>query len=100
MIGQGIMTLVFLALGILFAFGKGAFLIAGYNVMSKEEKARYDEKKMLKYMSAMMFTCAACMAVGWIGTFVEKQWLVTLGFCLLIPCVVCFLIRMNKASRK
>ncbi len=100
MIGQGIMTLVFLALGVIFALGKGAFLIAGYNVMSKEEKARYDEKKMLKNMSIMMFICAACMAVGFIGALVEKQWLITTGFCLLIPCIVYFLIRINRVSRK
>ena len=100
MIGQGIMTLVFLALGVIFALGKGAFLIAGYNVMSKEEKARYDEKKMLKNMSIMMFICAACMAVGFIGALVEKQWLITTGFCLLISCIVYFLIRINRVSRK
>ena len=100
MIGHGIMTLVFLTLGVIFALGKGAFLIAGYNVMSKEEKARYDEKKMLKNMSIMMFICAACMAVGFIGALVEKQWLITAGFCLLIPCIVYFLIRINRVSRK
>lgn len=100
MIGHGIMTLVFLALGVIFALGKGAFLIAGYNIMSKEEKARYDEKKMLKNMSIMMFICAACMAVGFIGALVEKQWLITTGFCLLIPCIVYFLIRINRVSRK
>lgn len=100
MIGQGVMTFIFLVLGIVFALGKGAFLIAGYNVMSKEEKARYDDRKMLKNMSIMMFICAACMAVAFIGTLVDKQWLITIGFCLLIPCVVYFLIRINKVSRK
>ena len=35
---------IFLVLGTVFAFGKGAFLIAGYNTASAEEKAKYDEK--------------------------------------------------------
>ena len=45
MIGQGVMTFIFLVLGIVFALGKGAFLIAGYNVMSKEEKADMMRKR-------------------------------------------------------
>ena len=35
-------TALFVGLGVLFSKGKGAFLIAGYNTMSKEKKARYD----------------------------------------------------------
>ena len=33
-------TALFVGLGVLFSKGKGAFLIAGYNTMSKEKKAR------------------------------------------------------------
>lgn len=39
---------IFLVLGTVFAFGKGAFLIAGYNTASAEEKAQYDEKKLCR----------------------------------------------------
>jgi len=31
-------------IGVLMFFGKGIFLLAGYNTASREEKARYDEK--------------------------------------------------------
>ena len=41
-----IALLMLLALAVLFALGKGGFLIAGWNVMSPEERARYDEKKV------------------------------------------------------
>lgn len=34
-------SLISLILGIIFINGKGAFLIAGYNTSSKEEKAKY-----------------------------------------------------------
>ena len=97
---QIVMTLVFLVLGIVFALGKGAFLIAGYNTMSKEEKAGYDEKKLLKNMSLMMFSCAVCTAVGLIGEIIDAHWLVTLSFLLIVPCLVFFLIRINRESRR
>jgi O-antigen/teichoic acid export membrane protein len=30
--------------------GKGGWLISGYNTMSKEEKAKYDEKKLCRWV--------------------------------------------------
>jgi hypothetical protein len=41
---------LFLVLTIIFLSGKGGFLIAGYNTASKEQKARYDEKKLCRVM--------------------------------------------------
>lgn len=35
-------------------FGKGAFLIAGYNMMSKDEKEKYNEKKMCRAAGVTM----------------------------------------------
>ncbi len=100
MVAHSIILALFLALGILFASGKGAFLIAGHNTTSKEEKARYDEKKLLKTMSRMMFSFAVCTAIGLIGEILKAKWLVTLGFVLIVPCLVFFLIRVNKNSLK
>ena len=55
---------IFLALGTVLAFGKGAFLIAGYNTASAEEKAQYDEKKLCRAVSKLMFALAACWVVA------------------------------------
>ncbi|MGL5152306.1 MAG: DUF3784 domain-containing protein [Clostridium sp.] len=35
--------------------GKGAFLVAGYNLSSKEEKEQYNEKKLCKVMGGGLF---------------------------------------------
>ena len=53
----------FLALGIVFSRGKGTSLIAGYNTAAPEEKAKYDEKKLCKAMSRLMFVLALCWLV-------------------------------------
>ena len=64
---------IFLVLGTVFAFGKGAFLIAGYNTASAEEKAKYDEKKLCRAVSKLMFALAALseifknMIFLWVG---------------------------------
>ena len=96
---QGIMTLVFLALGVVFALGRGAWMIAGYNTMSDEEKAKFDEKKLLKNMSRMMFCCAACTALGLVGTLTGTHWLVTLSFCLIAVVIIFFIIRVNTKTK-
>ena len=56
-----IMIVVLILLGILFYFGKGADLIAGYNTLPAEKKAEYDVKKLCKYMSKLMFALAVCI---------------------------------------
>ncbi len=45
-------TALFVGLGVLFSKGKGAFLIAGYNTMSKEKKARYDKNALCRFMGS------------------------------------------------
>ena len=100
MVEQLIIMLLFLAMGILFAFGKGSFLIAGYNTMSKEEKAKFDKKKMMKMMSKMMFALAACMAIELAGMITGVKWLIVTGSVLIIPCLIFFLILINRARKK
>ena len=57
---------IFLVLGTVFAFGKGAFLIAGYNTASAEEKAKYDEKKLC-WVVAALSEIFKTMIFLWVG---------------------------------
>lgn len=97
---QIIAALLFLILGIVFACGKGTFLIAGYNTLPEEKKARYDARKILREMSRMMFSCVGCMAVGILGSIVDAPWLVVLGVVLTVLVIVFFLIRINRESKR
>ena len=97
---QIIAALLFLILGIVFACGKGTFLIAGYNTLPEEKKARYDARKILRDMSRMMFSCVGCMAVGILGSIVDAPWLVVLGIVLTVLVIVFFLIRINRESKR
>lgn len=97
---QIIAALLFLVLGIVFACGKGTFLIAGYNTLPEEKKARYDARRILKSVSRMMFSCVGCMAVGILGSIVDAPWLVVLGIVLTVLVIVFFLIRINRESKR
>ena len=100
MIGLCVAALLFLLLGILFSMGKGGFLIAGWNTMSPEERARYDEKAVFRNMSALMFSCAGCMALLLLGKVLDVEALNWAGALLLVTCVVFFLARVNTAGKK
>ena len=42
--------LLFIIMGVFLLQGKGSWPIAGYNTASKEEKARYDQRKLCRAM--------------------------------------------------
>jgi len=47
----GLLGLILAALGIYMMFtGRGSFLIAGYNTMSKDEKEKYDNTRLCKFI--------------------------------------------------
>lgn len=43
-----VLFLIFLAISIILLSGHGSWFISGYNTASKEEKAKYDEKKLCR----------------------------------------------------
>ena len=90
MIGLCAALAVILLFGILFVRGKGGFLIAGWNTMSPEEKARYDEKAVFRNMGAMMFSCAGCIGLMLLGEVLEAEALSWAGALLVLPCVIFF----------
>ncbi len=56
-----VIFLVLVILGIVLWCGKGAWLIAGYNTSSKDEKAKYDEKALCRFVAKIMFAMAVFM---------------------------------------
>lgn len=48
---------------VLFLFGKGGFLLAGYNTMPLEEKEKINEKKLLRWAGVLLLLIAAILAL-------------------------------------
>ena len=100
MLGLWIAAGVFAVLGAVFALGRGGFLIAGWNVMSPEERSRCDEKAVFRNMSGLMLCIAGCLALMGLGEALGIKWLPRLGQLALVPCVIFFVIRINRAEKK
>lgn len=85
-------VVLFAILSIVLLSGKGAFLIAGYNTASEQEKAQYDEKKLCRVMGICMLLITAILAVyAAYGYDVPKylSWLMPWGlFAVVISCLV------------
>lgn len=72
----GILGLVIVFLAVVLLFGKGEFLIAGFNTMSENEKKRYDSKALCQFIGKILLpigilTPAVAIGgiydIGWIG---------------------------------
>lgn len=90
---------LFAALGTVFALGKGANLIAGYNTASREEKAKTDEKKLLKAMAVFMFVLAACWLVAASGALSGVKPLFWIGQGSFAAALIAGLIYLNTGNR-
>ena len=67
-----IMALVFFIMSVFLLRGKGAWLIAGYNTASREERDKYDEKKLCRATGLVCLLCGVLMCVlAWLGYRVE-----------------------------
>jgi len=79
MITVGIVAGLMILMGAVLSRGKGAFLIAGYNFMSEEEKAQYDEVALCKFVGKVslligLFTMAFLLASI---PSLEKTWIIS-----------------------
>ena len=97
---QGVMILLFLCLGLLCSRGKGQRLIAGWNVMSEKERAKYDEKKLMKILRNGMFAFAGCTAISLIGTLTGSKLLMHSGYGLLFVGAIVLVVRANTAAKR
>lgn len=90
----------FLVLGVVFSRGKGSSLIAGYNTASPAEKAKYDEKKLCKAMSRLMFVLALCWLVIALSDLCRTMWLLWLGLGLFVAASIGGCMYVDRKCRR
>lgn len=94
-----LIIILFIILGIMLSLGKGSFLIAGFNTMSKEEKAQYDVPSLCKFMGKFMFVVAFSISLFLLSDILAIKDLFYAGNLLLIGSVIFILIYMNTGNR-
>lgn len=94
-----IIIIIFIGIGISLSQGKGAYLIAGYNTMPKEEKEKYDVLALCKFMGKMMFLFAFSMGFWLLGDIFESTALFIVGTVIFLAVTAFMLIYMNTNNR-
>lgn len=95
-------AIFFIILGILIKYGKLYFLMAGYNTMSKEEKAKVDVDGIATVFRNATFGMAFIMIIGYfVATWFENSEIETIAFYgALIVGIPYLLIRSNSKKYK
>ena len=57
-------TVLFAAISIVLLFGKGSFLIAGYNTASAEKKAKFNAKRLCRVVGGGLSVLTVFMALN------------------------------------
>ena len=91
--------ILLLSLGIALLQGKGAWLIAGYNTLPDDEKAKYDELALCKATGKMVFGIAFSTAFILLGELFQVEGLVIAGVVLMVVIILVGIIYINTGSR-
>lgn len=86
-------------LGIVLSMGKGPFLIAGFNMMAKEEQDKYDKVALCKFTGKIMFALAFSMVFWVLFQAFEIKFLLYIGVILFIASIMFLLIYANTGNR-
>lgn len=90
-----LMIALFILLGIMLSLGKWSFLIAGFNTMTKEEKAKYDVMSLCKFM----FIIAFCITLFTLSDIFMMKILFNIGTVILIVSIIFVIIYANTGNR-
>lgn len=93
-----LITALFIILGVVFSLGKGAFLIAGYNTLSKEEKAKYDKNTLCKFMGKSMFALAFSVFLWGLSDLIRQPIIFVIGLILFLGTVIFIVVYANTKN--
>lgn len=95
-----VVVAVLAALSIMWLLGKGSFLIAGFNTISKEKKQQYDKKRLCRVMGCGFSVLTIIMGISTYYEFelpVSIGWIIPWGFLSTIAVTV---LLVNIVGRK
>jgi hypothetical protein len=95
----GIAVIPMVVIAICLLNGKGAFLIAGYNTMGNEERAKYDEKALCRSVGWLLIGISFCISLIPAGIYFELSWLTYCGIALILLGTVGYVIYANTGNR-
>ena len=95
----GGIDLLFFVIAAVFWSGKGAWLIAGYNTASAEEKSKMDEKAVCRFMAKLMLFMGAAWCVVTAGLLLDIMALFWVGLVLFFAVTIGGVVCANTGNR-
>ena len=95
-----IVFVIFVVLSIVLLSGHGSWVISGYNTASKEEKEKYDEKKLCRTMGVGMSVIAVLILIMGLFENVLPAFFVYIALGIILVDVVVIIILGNTLCRK
>ena len=95
-----IVFVIFAVLSIVLLSGHGSWVISGYNTASKEEKEKYDEKKLCRTMGIGMSIISILILIMGLFESVLPAFFVYIAVGIIVVDVVVIIILGNKLCRK
>ena len=95
----GILAVLMVIMAIFLLNGKGAFLIAGYNTMTRDEKAKYDKNALCRFVGWLLIISASCMLLVPAAIYLEIVWLTYCGTAIILVITIGAAIYANTGNR-
>lgn len=94
-----IIGLLFIALSLILLSGKGSFLIAGYNTLSKEEKEKFDDKKLCRFIGKILLPIGLLTPFAAVCGIYDIGWFPSLYAIVIIALSIFTVIYCNTGNR-
>ena len=93
-----IILVPFLILAVFLSQGKGAFLIAGYNTLTDEQRAEYDELALCQFMGKIMYGICGCLVLMAVSELLDNEPLLYTGIGLITFLAVSAAVFVNTGN--
>lgn len=93
------LAILIIAASVVMLKGKGAWMIAGYNTSSKEEKEKTDSVALCKFMGKILLPIGAFLPLIAVGGIFDIDWLGWLYVVMLFALILFALIYANTKKR-
>ena len=94
-----IVSLLLVILAVVIAFGKGDFLISGYNTASEEKKATYNVQRLRLLVSSLLVVASTGITIAAVLDWGEPE-RDYLGFGILVLAVINVILTYTWAMKK
>jgi len=94
-----VIGLLLVIMGVFMLFGRGSFLIAGFNTMSEEEKNKYDRTALCKLVGKIILSIGLATPLVSVGGIFNITWIM-IGYPIFVFGISIFaLIYINTGNR-